>query len=90
MISTATQAPTDCMWSERKTITNSTRRSGDPAQLDAWLDTLKLAWMYDSWLAMGGRPEDFPGPVLATLTEPQKFQLIAQLNAARNHDAERP
>jgi hypothetical protein len=90
MVIETTKAPADCMRAEGETIAGLAGPSGDPAQPDARLDALKMAWMYDAWLAMGGYPEDFPDPVLATLTEPQKFQLVAQLNAARKHGAERP
>jgi hypothetical protein len=48
------------------------------------LEKAKLVWMFNSWLAMGGHSDDFPGIILETLTEPEKFQTILALNTARD------
>jgi hypothetical protein len=49
-------------------------------------EATRVGWMYHWWVAMGGHGDDFPGEVLQTLTEPQKFQLIAESRRARAQD----
>jgi hypothetical protein len=48
------------------------------------LEKAKRVWMCNSWVAMGGHTDDFPGAILETLTEPRKFRYIAALNASRD------
>jgi hypothetical protein len=59
----------------------SAKKSG--AQACPFTEAARVEWMYHWWLAMGGHGADFPGEILETLTEPQKFQLLAQSKRAR-------
>jgi hypothetical protein len=48
------------------------------------LEKAKMVWMFNSWVVMGGHTDDFPGAILETLTEPEKFRYVIALNALRD------